>query len=146
MGVLAACAIFKSAQILIAVYAVAVIGGFDVAATEAVNLTMIAALSLRHTLYMCDSYSHSGHYDSKSRVLEVITQLGKPTVKAAFGTIVFAVVMLFPSNDLHPKFAFFALVSSLFSLLHSMIFFPALLACVGPNGLDGNVYFMLETT
>ncbi|KAK3242148.1 Patched domain-containing protein [Cymbomonas tetramitiformis] len=133
------------AYIVLGVFWFTVAKGWDLGALEAINYVMVIGLSVDYCVHLSEAYIHAHSQDRKHRVRDMLTELGVSVVSGACSTLGCSFFMFFPGNEFYPKFGQFIFCTILLSIVHSLTFFPALLACIGPEGKNGNVFHAFDT-
>lgn len=126
--------------IIVDVFAFTVLAGYKLGVLEAINYVVVIGMSIDYCVHMAEAYTTAaGKTERQPRVLHMVGHMGVSVLSGAVSTLGCVVFMFFAPNNFFIKFASFMFVTIVLSCIYALVFFPALLACVGPNGDDGDV-------
>lgn len=153
MIVVALCTLIISTQnIVIAVLATVCIGGvismllglitvigWNLGITKSVSVIIGVGYSFDGVAHLATAYVDSKEWNREERMRDALTELGISVLFGAISTL-FAGIALTPAFIVFfTKFAILLIATVLLSLLWSLMFFPALLLVIGPQGEYGSI-------
>lgn len=140
--IMALCSVGTIALIVIDVFAFTVIMGYKLGILEAVNYVVVIGLSIDYTVHLSEAYTESHARDRQSRVIGMLEEMGVSVLSGALSTLGSVFFMLFAPIVFFVKFAAFIFATISLSCIYSLVFFPAMLAVIGPTGDFGNCKFV----
>jgi hypothetical protein len=103
------------------------------------NLTLLVGLSVDYIVHLAEGYHLSEHINRLDRVRDMLENLGISVVMGSVTTLGAALFMLFSKIMFFFQFGTFLFCIIGFSLAFSLIFFPALMSLIGPEGTTGSI-------
>lgn len=86
-----------------------------------------------------EAYVESSKKTRKERVTEMLEHMGVSVISGAISTLGCMVWMFAAPNTFFFKFATFMCTTIFLSCVYALVFFPAMLAIIGPEGRGGNL-------
>eukprot|EP00039_Didymoeca_costata_P004170 m.71768 g.71768 ORF g.71768 m.71768 type:complete len:1159 (+) comp12276_c0_seq1:222-3698(+) len=126
------------------VMAFTVIAGYRLGVVEAVNYVVVIGLSIDYCVHMGEAYTEADAEDRINRVRSMVGKMAVSVLSGALSTMGCVFFMFFAPNLFFFKFASFVFVTIALSCLYALVFFPAMLATIGPSGDFGNLYTVLR--
>lgn len=137
--VVASMAIVCVSSIVCSTIAFAWWNGWKLGMMEAIVFVMVIGLSVDYVVHLADAYLESPHHDRASRSRFMLGKMGMSIVSGATTTLGSSFVLTFTYITFFTKFGFVILFCIFQSLITSLIFFPAIMSLVGPQGSFGQV-------
>lgn len=137
--VVASMAIVCVSSIVCSTIAFAWWNGWKLGMMEAIVFVMVIGLSVDYVVHLADAYLESPHHDRASRSRFMLGKMGMSIVSGATTTLGSSFVLTFTYITFFKKFGFVILFCILESLITSLIFFPAIMSLVGPQGSFGQL-------
>jgi len=103
------------------------------------NLTILVGLSVDYIVHMAEGYSLSDCSTRRDKIREMLENVGISIVMGAVTTIGAAVFMIFAKIMFFFQFGIFLFCISSFSVIFSLLVFPAVLSVIGPENETGNI-------
>ena len=103
------------------------------------NLTLLVGLSVDYIVHLAEGYHLSEHSTRLDRVQDMLENLGISVIMGSVTTLGAAFFMLFSKIMFFFQFGTFLFCIIGFSLAFSLIFFPALMSLIGPEGNTGSI-------
>lgn len=89
---------------------------------------------------MSEAYTESHAETRVQKVTLMLEEMGVSVLSGALSTLIAAFFMFFAPNTFFVKFAAFLFVTIALSCIYALVFYPALLAVIGPLGNTGMIY------
>jgi len=125
--------------IIVDVFAYTVVIGYSLGVLEAVNYIVVIGMSIDYCVHMSEAFTEAHHSERQARVVDMLEEMGVSVISGAISTLGCIFFMFFAPNTFFFKFACFVTATIVLSCVYSLIFFPALLACIGPEGHFGDL-------
>ncbi len=103
------------------------------------NVTLLVGLSIDYILHMAEGYHQSEKPDRMGRIADMLEHLGLSVLSGALTTLGAATFMLFAKIEFFFQFGTFLYCIIGFSLVFSLVVFPATLSLIGPQGNTGSI-------
>ncbi|KAJ9462572.1 Protein dispatched [Diplonema papillatum] len=143
---------FATQNVLLAIYATGIISmivistmgttvlmGWKLGVLESIGFVMVPGLSVDFIAHFADSYIESTEIGRHGRLQDMLATSGVAIASGAFSTLGATMFLFFPQIIFFVKFGTMIFVTIGFSLLWSMLCFPAILSTpLGPEGNTGN--------
>ena len=129
--------------IVLDVFAFTVVAGWSLGVVEAVNYVVVIGMSIDYAVHMSEAYTSARADTRAERVILMMEEMGVSVLSGALSTLFAVFLMFFAPNRFFFKFATFMFVTIALSCIYAMTFFPALLACIGPMGNAGEIYYRI---
>ncbi|KAJ9462573.1 Protein dispatched [Diplonema papillatum] len=144
--------ILATQNILLAIYATGIISmivictmgttvlmGWKLGVLESIGFVMVPGLSVDFIAHFADSYIESTEIGRHARLQDMLATSGVAIASGAFSTLGATMFLFFPQIIFFVKFGTMIFITIGFSLLWSMVCFPAILSTpLGPEGNTGN--------
>ena len=130
--------------IVISTLGTTVLIGWKLGVLESIGLVMVPGLSVDFVAHFAEAYVDSSSEHRHDRVRDMLGRVAISVVSGAFSTLGASLFLFFPIIIFFNRFGTMIFMTIGFSLLWSLIFFPAFLSTpLGPSGFTGNwVYFL----
>eukprot|EP01059_Diplonema_ambulator_P010140 TRINITY_DN20128_c0_g1_i2.p1 TRINITY_DN20128_c0_g1~~TRINITY_DN20128_c0_g1_i2.p1 ORF type:complete len:1050 (+),score=167.96 TRINITY_DN20128_c0_g1_i2:157-3150(+) len=150
--------VVATTNIVISIYAVAVISfivsctmgtivllGWKLGVLESIGLVMVPGLSVDFVAHLAEAYIDSHYTDREGRLRDMLGRVGISIVSGAISTLGASAFLFFPVIIFFNKFGIMMFMTIGYSLLWSLLFFPAVLTTpLGPQGHTGNWLYLLR--
>lgn len=131
--------------VLLNVFGLLYIAGFQIGAIETTILTLVIGVSIDYQLHLVIGYS-DGKLDHKiddreGRCKHALVTLGPSILAGAMTTILSTSALFFATIAFFPQFAFMMVSAAIIAVIYGLVLLPALLSTIGPEKEQGEIYF-----
>jgi len=137
--IVASVALLCIASIILNILAVIFLLGWDVGIAESICIVVAVGFSFDYVAHLVNAYVESEEVERFERTRDALTELGISVIAGATSTFLAGCMLLFAKLVLLFKFGVLIVTTIGFSVVWSLVFLPAFLHTVGPNGNMGKV-------
>jgi len=129
---------------MIAAIAISVLGvvsglGWQFGMTVSITVVIMVGFSVDYVIHLGDGYMESQGRDTEQKTRQAMKKMGGSVLGGSITTFGTGAVLFFTSLVFFNKFAVVISTTILFSLVWSLVVFPAILVTVGPVGGSGDL-------
>jgi len=137
--ILASYAILCIAGIVTSVMSIVYFQGWDFGTAESIAVVILIGFSVDYVVHICHAYVESHHRSKMERTRDALSKMAISIVGGAVTTFGDGCMLFFTTFIFFQKFAWIVTSTIFFALIWSLVFFPALLFIVGPQGETGDL-------
>jgi len=144
--------VFTIMLIVMDIFMFTVLFGYSLGILEAVNYVVVIGMSIDYCVHMSEAYTEAIHHtavpnahrlrDREERVVAMLAEMAVSVISGAISTVGCMSFLLICPLTFFVKFGFFVCTTICLSCIYSLIFFPALLATIGPEHGTGDLNVM----
>jgi len=116
-----------------------VVQGNTVGLYEALFFSMTVGFGIDYVVHLAHAYNNSRHFDRSLRMKEALGIMGVSVASGAISTLLASSALFVCSLQFFTYYGSFIFGVVLWSILWALLFFPALMMTVGPNGTNGDI-------
>lgn len=137
--ILSSLAILSIGLVVVSLFATIRLAGWGMGVPESIGVVVFVGFAIDYVVHICHQYQQNPFKDRKNKVMHCYEQVGSTILNGALSTLVAGICLLFCRFVYLKKFGLLLVVTVVGSLFSSLVFYPALLHCIGPEGDRGQL-------
>jgi len=113
--------------------------GWAIGIAESICIVVAVGFSFDYVAHLVTAYAESGEQERFERTRDALTELGISVIAGATSTLLAGCMLFFASIVLLFRFGTLVVATIIVSVVWSLVFLPALLHTVGPEGNTGKL-------
>eukprot|EP01065_Artemidia_motanka_P010786 TRINITY_DN1577_c0_g1_i1.p1 TRINITY_DN1577_c0_g1~~TRINITY_DN1577_c0_g1_i1.p1 ORF type:complete len:1229 (+),score=201.00 TRINITY_DN1577_c0_g1_i1:165-3851(+) len=132
--------------IVIMVLGIIYFAGWKIGVLESLNLTLVVGLSVDYVVHLAHAYTESTKIKREEKIKEALLHVGGSVLSGAFTTLGSSLFMLFAKILFFFQFGLIVFATIGFSCVYALVFFPAMMSVLGPQGEKGELPLTINYT
>merc|ERR1712242_545295 len=115
------------------------IAGWKFGMVESIAVIMVIGFSVDYVVHLANSYLESNGESRMERLSFALLTMGISVVSGAATTMLAGFMLIFPAFIFFYKMGWIIMTTVLLAMLWALMFFPAIVAAMGPEGDQGDL-------
>merc|ERR1719195_169243 len=115
------------------------VAGWKFGLVESISVLMVIGFSVDYVVHLANSYLESQGESRMERLSFALLTMGVSVVSGAITTMLSGLMLVFPSYVFFYKMGWIIVTTVLLAVMWAMMFFPSIVAAIGPEGDQGDL-------
>merc|ERR1712038_888328 len=113
--------------------------GWKFGVIESVSVILVIGFSVDYVVHLANSYLESNGETRMERLSFALLTMGVSVVSGAMTTMLSGLMLVFPAFIFFYKMGWIIMTTVLLAMMWALLFFPAIVAAIGPEGEQGDL-------